>query len=204
MILRSSWRAQFILSESGGRELERWRAAVGGRGSLLTQWIRVLRRGSHSGDQRGARAGHGDAVEVPGHAAQGRKAAVTGVLIGFHRDKLCMVAGFVYQPDLSTAMWLRASFDQPEHESRRRRHESRRRSSAACWAGVLIHSDTVPWRIAFSRPDRVDSRQIFSKFSMATHLKLCSKVVDQWFSYKFVIYGQIPTESGLNSCPKSL
>jgi hypothetical protein len=66
------------------------------RGSSLAQWIHVLRRGSHSGDQRGARAGHGDAVEVPGHAAQGRKAAVTGVLIEFRRGELGMAVGIFY------------------------------------------------------------------------------------------------------------
>jgi hypothetical protein len=49
---------------------------------------------------------HGDAVEVLRHVAQGRKAAVTGVLIGFHRDKLCTVVGFVYWPDLSTVRTL--------------------------------------------------------------------------------------------------
>jgi hypothetical protein len=39
---------------------------------------------------------HGDAVEVLRHVAQGRKAAVTGVLIGFHRDELYTVAGILY------------------------------------------------------------------------------------------------------------
>jgi hypothetical protein len=34
---------------------------------------------------------------------QGRKAAVTGVLIVFHRDELCTVTGIFYWPDLSTA-----------------------------------------------------------------------------------------------------
>jgi hypothetical protein len=72
--------------------------------SSLAQGIRVLRRGSHSDDQQRARAGHGDAVEMPRHATQGRKAAVTGVLIGFHRDKLSTVAEILYWPDISTVM----------------------------------------------------------------------------------------------------
>jgi hypothetical protein len=57
------------------------RAAVRERGSSLAQWIRVWCRGNYSGDQWGARGGHGDAVEVHGHAVQGREAAVIGVLI---------------------------------------------------------------------------------------------------------------------------
>jgi hypothetical protein len=75
--------------------------------------------------------GSGDAVEVLRHVAQGRKAAVTGVLIGFHRDELCTVVGFVYWLDLSTARTLtqsQALSTCSEHESLRRRHESR----AAC------------------------------------------------------------------------
>ena len=88
------------------RERERWPGmgtmTRGGRkkGSSLAQWIRVLRRGSHSGDQRGARAGHGDAVEVPGHTARGRKAAVIGILIGFRRGELNTAARVVYWPGL--------------------------------------------------------------------------------------------------------
>jgi hypothetical protein len=37
----------------------------------------------------------------------------------------------------------------------------------------------------FSAPDSQVLRSIFSKFSIATHLKFCSKVVDQGFSYNF-------------------
>jgi hypothetical protein len=64
------------------------------------QRIRVLRRGSHSGDQRRAKVGHDDVVEMPGHAAQSRKTAVTGVLIGFHRGELGTASGIVYWPGL--------------------------------------------------------------------------------------------------------
>jgi hypothetical protein len=81
---------------------------------------------------------HGDAVEVLRHVAQGRKAAVTGVLIGFHRDELCTVVGFVYWPDLSMARTLtqsQALCTCSEHESLQRRHESRaarRRRGLSC------------------------------------------------------------------------
>jgi hypothetical protein len=37
-------------------------------------------------------------MEVPGHVAQGRKAAVTGVHIRIHRGELCTVAGIFYWP----------------------------------------------------------------------------------------------------------
>jgi hypothetical protein len=150
MILRSLRRAQFILSESGGRELERWRAAVGGGGVSLAQWIGVLYRGIHSSDQQRAKAGHGDAVEMPRHAAQGRKAAVTGELIRLHRGECGTIDGIVYWPELSTSTTFTrpwALSDQPEHESKRRRHESRRRdrrrreTELAVWST----SDTVPW-----------------------------------------------------------
>jgi hypothetical protein len=60
--------------------------------------------GNLSGDQWRAKASHGDAVEMLRHAAQDQKATVTGVLIGFHRDELCTVAGILYWPELSTAM----------------------------------------------------------------------------------------------------
>jgi hypothetical protein len=79
-----------------------WPGSAGDRrgGELLAQRIRVLRRGSHSGNQRRAREGHGDVVKMPGHAAQSRKTAVTSVLIGFHRGELGTVAGIVYWPRL--------------------------------------------------------------------------------------------------------
>jgi hypothetical protein len=73
------------------------------RGVSLAQWIGVLYRGIHSGDQQRAKAGHGDAVEMPRHAAQGRKAAVTGELIRFHRGECGTMARIVYWPELSTA-----------------------------------------------------------------------------------------------------
>jgi hypothetical protein len=77
-----------------------WPSSVGGRrgGRVLAQRIRVPRRGSYSGDKRRARAGHGDAVERYRHAAQGREAAVTGMLIRIHRGELCTVAGIFYWP----------------------------------------------------------------------------------------------------------
>jgi hypothetical protein len=63
------------------------------RGSLLAQRIRVLYRGIDSGDQWRAKTDHGDAVEMLRHAAQGRKAVVTGVPIRIHRGELCTVVG---------------------------------------------------------------------------------------------------------------
>jgi hypothetical protein len=87
MILWSFGRLQFIERNSGGAQFGR-------------EGIRVLRRGSHSGDQRRARAGHSDAVEMPRHVAQSRKAVVTGAPIGFHRGKFCTMAGILYWPEL--------------------------------------------------------------------------------------------------------
>jgi hypothetical protein len=68
------------------------------------QWIGVLYRGVHSGDQRRAKAGHGDATEVSRYVAQDRETAVTGELIRFHRGECGTMAGIVYWPELSTAM----------------------------------------------------------------------------------------------------
>jgi hypothetical protein len=87
-------------------ERERWPGIAemtrGGRrrGNSLARVIGGKPRGIYSGDQRRAKAGHGDAVEMPRNTAQGRKAAVTGVLIRFHRDELCTVAGILYWPEL--------------------------------------------------------------------------------------------------------
>jgi hypothetical protein len=94
------WEASIYRAQQRWRSI--WLRSAGGRrgGGLLAQGIRVLRRGSHSGDQRRARAGHSDAVEMPRHAAQSRKVAVTGVPIGFHRGKFCTVAGILYWPEL--------------------------------------------------------------------------------------------------------
>jgi hypothetical protein len=47
--------------------------------------------------------GHDDAVEVPGHMAPSREAAVAGELIQIHRGGCGTVAGIVYWPKLSTA-----------------------------------------------------------------------------------------------------
>jgi hypothetical protein len=83
-----------------------WPSSAGGRRGerVLAQRIRVPRRGSYSGDQQRARAGHDNAVERYKHAARGREAAVTGVLIGFHYSEPGTAAGFIYWPKLSTAM----------------------------------------------------------------------------------------------------
>jgi hypothetical protein len=60
-------------------------------------------RGHLPGDGQTITAGHGDAVEVPGHVAPSREAAVTGELIQIRRGECCTVAGIVYWPKLSTA-----------------------------------------------------------------------------------------------------
>jgi hypothetical protein len=61
-------------------------------------------RGHLPGDGQKVKAGHGDAMEVPGHVAQGRKAAVTSELIQSCLLATCTVAEVVYWPDLSTAL----------------------------------------------------------------------------------------------------
>jgi hypothetical protein len=177
MTLRSLWWLQFIGSDSGGREFQWWRAAVGGGGVYWHAWICVLSRGSHSGDQRGAKVSHGDAVEMLRHAAQGQKAAVVVIFIGFRHGELGTATGVVYWSELIPCGVTRTLSDPPEHESRRQWPESRRRSSAACWAGVLIHSYSVPWRIAFSRSDRAGLSLIYSRFCVVTGPALCTKVI---------------------------
>ena len=57
-------------------------------------------RGHLPGDGQKVTAGHGNAMEVPGHVAQGRKAAVTGDLILIHRGERGTVAGIIYWPEL--------------------------------------------------------------------------------------------------------
>ena len=65
-----SWRGlQFIGIVGGGREFQWRRVAVGGGRRTLAQWLGVQRRGNCSGDQRGARVSHGDAVDRQRHAA---------------------------------------------------------------------------------------------------------------------------------------
>jgi hypothetical protein len=149
--LRSLRWLQFIECNSGGRELQWWRAAVGGRGSSLAQWIHVLRRGSHSGDQRGARAGHGDAVEVPGHTAQGRKAAVTGILIGFRRGELGTTVGVIYWlglirgDDICVTLSAIQTF-QARITTAEARIRARRSSTARVWSLsslALYHGDDL-------------------------------------------------------------
>jgi hypothetical protein len=55
-------------------------------------------RGHLLDDGQKVTAGHDNVMEVPGHVAQGRKAAVTGVHIRIHRGELCTVAGIFYWP----------------------------------------------------------------------------------------------------------
>jgi hypothetical protein len=55
--------------------------------------------------------------------------------------------------------------------------------------GLSWQSDqhTVPWDSSFSWPDRSIWSLFFSYFYLATYLRLCSKVVDQCFSYNIAI-----------------
>jgi hypothetical protein len=60
-------------------------------------------RGHLPDDGQRITAGHGDVVEVPGHLAPSREAAVAGELIQIRRGECGTVAGIVYWPKLSTA-----------------------------------------------------------------------------------------------------
>jgi hypothetical protein len=53
----------------------------------------------------------------------------------------------------------------------------------AIWSGA----DTVPWEMVFSQSDRPFLNMIFSQTCMATHTKLCSKIVGLQTGYIFVI-----------------
>jgi hypothetical protein len=94
---------------------ERWpgiRATMRGgqrSGKLLARGLVSYYRGSHSSDQRRVTTGHGDAVEVPRHVAQGRKAAITGEVIRSDCGECGTVVGFVYWPELSTTRTLTRS-----------------------------------------------------------------------------------------------
>jgi hypothetical protein len=79
-------------------------------------------RGHLPGDGQRITAGHGDVVEVPGHVAPSREAAVADELIQIHRGECGMVAGIVYWPELSTA----TIFTRPRALSNRSEHESQR------------------------------------------------------------------------------
>jgi hypothetical protein len=59
-------------------------------------------RGHLPGDGQRITAGHGDEVEVPGHVAPSREAAIIGELIQICRGECGTVAGIVYWPELST------------------------------------------------------------------------------------------------------
>jgi hypothetical protein len=59
-------------------------------------------------------------------------------------------------------------------------------SALAAWS----NSVTVPWRMAFSWPDRPIWSLIFSYFYLATHPRLYSKIVVQYTIFIFVIVFQ--------------
>jgi hypothetical protein len=63
------------------------------------------------------------------------------------------------------------------------------RSSAVrdCRAGILIFSRHCTMVRVIRQPDKPFLNMIFSQTCMATHTKLCSKVIELLTSYKFVI-----------------
>ena len=138
--------------------------AVGGGGVSLAQWIGVLYRGVHSGDQRRAKTGHSDAVEMPRHAAQGQKAAVTGDLILIHRGERGTVAGIIYWPEL-----IHSGVTPSVIRSTRARIETAAARIAVeivgyeklSWRPDLFQS-TVPWRSSFRQAVSQCLGRIFS------------------------------------------
>jgi hypothetical protein len=74
------------------------------------------------------------------------------------------------------------------HESRRSINNPGDRSSATR-TGLNSRSDSegvhCTMEGTFRAPDNAFSGPYFSKFSIATHLRFCSKVLDQGFSYNF-------------------
>jgi hypothetical protein len=111
------------------------------------------------------------------HTAQGREAAVTGVLIGFHRDNSVRWSDLFFRPDLSTTTWFRASLDQPEHESRHRRHESRWQVTGgdnSCAGDLISLVALYHGECSIKQPDRTTLGPNFSRFSMVPSPNLCS------------------------------
>jgi hypothetical protein len=182
--------AEFILREGGGREFEWGRAAVGGGEEHWRAWISVPCRGIHSGDQRGAKVSHGDAVARLRHAVQGRKTAVIDILIGFHRGELGTAAGVVYWPSLSPVTY---SGCYPLAPSTNWNDDDTNRGGDRSSAVKLLRwqSDpqpgTVPWQMAFSWSDRPSWDRFFSQIHMATQPMLCSNIVGLQTSYNFAI-----------------
>jgi hypothetical protein len=101
-------------------------------------------RGHLPGDGQRITAGYSDVVEVPGHVALSREAAVAGELIQIHHGECGTVVGIVYWPELSTATIFtlpQALSNRPEHESQRQKRESVCLSPAArCIASVILCS----------------------------------------------------------------
>jgi hypothetical protein len=79
----------------------------------------------------------GGAVAKLGHAAQGREAVITGVLIGFHRGEHGTTAGIVYRLKFIPDDVHRVLSSHPEHKVGRRSHKSRRQSVAGGEATAL-------------------------------------------------------------------
>jgi hypothetical protein len=85
--------------------------------------------------------GHDNVVEVPGHVAPSREAAVASELIEIRRGECGTVARIVYWPELSTATIFtrpRALSNRSEHESQWQKRESvRDTSTARCTVSVI-------------------------------------------------------------------
>jgi hypothetical protein len=80
---------------------------------------------------------HGGAVAKLGHAAQGREAVITGVLISFHRSEHGTAAEIIYRSEFIPGDVHRVLSSHPEHKVGRRSHESRRQSVAGGEATAL-------------------------------------------------------------------
>jgi hypothetical protein len=150
--LRSLRRGQFILREGGDREFDWWRAAVRERENLLAQWLGVQRRGNCSGDQRGARMSHGDAVDKQRHAADnGDGITAVRILIRgrWARGEVSRLAGVASSSPAAIIFYPATLSTFLEYELGRRRHESwqgdrwRRGTTAlAFWsAQTLYHGE---------------------------------------------------------------
>jgi hypothetical protein len=190
MTLRSLRRAQFILIESGGRELQRWCAAVGGREvywrselmSYTVAFTLVI-----NGELKQITAMQWRCLDTRHKAGRWRSPACLSESTAASSVRW---SEFFTGRNLSTVMIftrLHVLSSRSNNESRRwgmnLRVARRRRVELASWSS----SDTVPWRPSFSWPDRAICSLIFSYFYLATYLRLCSKVVVRCFSYNLAI-----------------
>ena len=127
------------------------------------------------------------------HAAQGREAAVTGEAIRASRKAEEEDDGESPEWRPAHGRWRSftpqgyplATSANPDGGSTNLRVGGVAGSEQAMLA-VWSTSATVPSENWFRAPDRRSWSWIFSQFSMVTHTKLCSKVIELPTSYKFV------------------